>query len=315
MVVTITRRKYTRPLIDHPIYCGAVNVNELETRQGQSGSSVATRRNQQNEANRTHVTKRSRQRGLEYQYCTQKCLSGLINDGPIDHDCPNASLHGRQPINHATFLELLWKQLEASLDDGIWPLGIGGSRGVLFKVTLLEFGYTFVSKGTVRAFVVDLEHEAAVYARLKPLQDTYVPVFLGATDLQSMGKTYYYDHRVYVVHMSFMSWGGTRPDPHGGERLREKAALSLRAIHNNGVIHGDVRGANMLCSDEMDGIMVIDFERALLVPSPRPPLSPARSPIKRLRTEDPGQERSSSKRGLQHLLASDRAAVSHLFEE
>jgi hypothetical protein len=42
----------------------------------------------------------------------------------------------------------LHDQLKHSLDDGIVPLGNGGVRGVLFKVTLLGYGYTFVSKGT-----------------------------------------------------------------------------------------------------------------------------------------------------------------------
>lgn len=68
--------------------------------------------------------------------------------------------------------------------------------------------YTFVSKGTVWAFVKDLEQEAAVYSHLQPIQDMCVPVFLGAIDLRSMNKIYYYDHRVYVIHLTFLSWGG-----------------------------------------------------------------------------------------------------------
>jgi hypothetical protein len=84
-------------------------------------------------------------------------------------------------------------------------LGEGGARGVLFQVTLLAHGYTFVSKGTVRAFIKDLEHEAAVYERLKPIQGVYVPVFLGVINLRSMNKIYYYDHRVYVVHIILLS--------------------------------------------------------------------------------------------------------------
>lgn len=34
------------------------------------------------------------------------------------------------------------------------------------------------------------------------------PVLLGAVDLHPMGRIYYYDHRVYVVHLMFLSWGG-----------------------------------------------------------------------------------------------------------
>ncbi|TXB96577.1 hypothetical protein FocTR4_00012044 [Fusarium oxysporum f. sp. cubense] len=137
----------------------------------------------------------------------------MAKGGFLNSKCPNVALHckscaparTRHPVNHEEWLRLLWKQLKQSLDDGIRPLGEGGARGVLFQVTLLAHGYTFVSKGTVRAFIRDLEHEAAVYERLKPIQGVCVPVFLGAVDLRSINKTYYYDHRVYVVHMIFLS--------------------------------------------------------------------------------------------------------------
>ncbi|SPJ72404.1 uncharacterized protein FTOL_02132 [Fusarium torulosum] len=149
------------------------------------------------------------------QYCTQNCLLGLVRGGPLDLKCPNVSLHckGRRtekghPVSHRKWLELLWKQLERSLDDGISRLKQEGTRGVLFKVTLLAYGYTFLGKGTVQAFISDLTHEAAVYDRLNPIQGRNVPVFLGAIDLRTMDKIYYYFHRVYVVHMTFLSWGG-----------------------------------------------------------------------------------------------------------
>ncbi|KAF6807795.1 hypothetical protein CPLU01_15753 [Colletotrichum plurivorum] len=159
-------------------------------------------------------------------YCTQKCLLGLVRGGVLDPGCPNILLHSRKPsddhgYNHgsgradarhpidlAGFMKLFGEQLKQTLDDGITPLGQGGARGVLFKTSLLAYGYTFVSKGTVRAFIKDLEHEAAVYKRLLAIQGIYVPVFLGAIDLQPLNRTYYYDHRVYVVHMTFLSWGG-----------------------------------------------------------------------------------------------------------
>ncbi|KAG8664070.1 uncharacterized protein FPOAC1_014137 [Fusarium poae] len=140
-------------------------------------------------------------------------------------------------------------------------IGEGGARGVLFQVTLLAHGYTFVSKGTVRAFIKDLQHEAAVYERLKPVQGVHVPVFLGAVDLRSMNKTYYYDHRVYVRAGDM------------GRSLEGEAIRSLRAMHRERVVHKDVRLANMLFNPETGGIMVIDFERALLLNPPRRPLA------------------------------------------
>ncbi|KAI8710940.1 EKC/KEOPS complex subunit BUD32 [Fusarium sp. LHS14.1] len=168
---------------------------ERRTRRGGSESQggQATRRSQRTLAQRPRggggggrgVSNDNEQ---DRPYCTQKCLLGLVKGGVLDPRCPNMSLHSRQPnnhrshyrgpsracarhpIDHAKFLELLWEQLERSLDDGITPLGQGGARGVLFKVALPAYGYTFVSKGTVRAFAKDLEHEAAVYERLQPIQ-------------------------------------------------------------------------------------------------------------------------------------------------
>lgn len=40
---------------------------------------------------------------------------------------------------------------------------------MLFKVTLLAYGYIFVSKGIIKAFIPDLEHKAAIYTRLRPI--------------------------------------------------------------------------------------------------------------------------------------------------
>ncbi|CAG9946282.1 unnamed protein product [Clonostachys rosea f. rosea IK726] len=228
--------------------------------------------------------------GRGQQYCTQKCLLGLIKGSFLDSKCPNVALHrkscahvhahsrARHPVSHAEWLELLWKQLEQSLDDGIEPLGLGGARGVLFKVTLLAYGYTIVGKGTVRAFIKDLEHEAAVYKRLERFQGLHVPAFLGAIDLRSMNKIYYYDHRVYVVHMTFLSWGGSSMAEalnvgETAKSLQNMAIRSLRAIHQEGVIHKDVRLANMLLNREINGVMMIDFERASLLEPPRLPLA------------------------------------------
>ncbi|KAH9225551.1 hypothetical protein K456DRAFT_1766872 [Colletotrichum gloeosporioides 23] len=229
-------------------------------------------------------------------YCTQKCLLGLVRDGVLDPKCPNILLHGRKPsddssYNHGSgradarhpidrtgFVKLLGEQLKQTLDDGITPLGQGGARGVLFKISLLAYGYTFVSKGTVRAFIEDLEQEAAVYERLRPIQGKHVPVFLGAIDLRPLNRIYYYDHRVYVVHMTFLSWGGHdlystgSVDGRNGH-LEEMAMRSLRAIHYQGVVHRDMREENMLFNEEVGGVMIIDFERAQLLTPPRRPLT------------------------------------------
>ncbi|KAF4334308.1 hypothetical protein FBEOM_11861 [Fusarium beomiforme] len=220
------------------------------------------------------------------QYCTQKCLLGLVRGGFLDPKCPNVALHcsnrptqACHPVSHGKWLALLQKQLERSLDEGITRLRQGGTRSVLFQVTLLAYGYTFLGKGTVRAFVSDLTHEAAVYNRLSPLQGRDVPVFLGAIDLRAMDKIYYFVHRVYVVHITFLSWGGDsladalKTGGFTDKNLQSMAITALRAMHQEGVVHKDVLFSNMLFNREVKRVMMIDFERAVLVKPPRPPLA------------------------------------------
>ncbi|EEU35021.1 uncharacterized protein NECHADRAFT_19715, partial [Fusarium vanettenii 77-13-4] len=139
------------------------------------------------------------------------------------------------------------------------------------------YGYTFVCKGTVQAFIRDLEHEAAVYKRLERIQGVNVPIFLGAVDLRSLKSVYYYDHRVYIAHMTFLSWGGNYIDeleiPADMRRTLEGKLLgSLRAIHEEGVVHEDVRSANTLVNRETGSVVLIDFERAVLLEAARRPL-------------------------------------------
>jgi len=273
--------------------------------------------------------------GQGRQHCTQKCLLGLVNGGLLDPGCPNVASHhkgsGRvadytrlaHPVCHAEWLQLLSQQLKGSLDDGVVKLGIQGARGVLFQVTMLAYGYTFVCKGTVRAFIQDLEHEAAVYERLRPVQGTGVPVFLGAIDLRSINRTYHYDHRVDIIYMMFLSWGGdSLYEVQIGERERRllDASLSrvLRAVHQQGVVHEDVRRPNILRNPETGDVMLIDFERALLLDRPRRPLGQL-VPNKRTWSQEVVNEKSRTgcvnKSKLDRRFAEDRAMASIAFCE
>lgn len=217
------------------------------------------------------------------QYCTQKCLIGLVQGGFIDMRCPNVKLHDnrrinhvphritrRHPVSHGEWLQLLSKQLAASLDEGVTPLRENGSRGAIFRVTLLRYSYTFIGKGTIRVFIKDLEHEAAVYKHLQALQGSRVPVFLGAIDLQPLKQVYYYDHRAYIVHFTFLSWSGYKLDRSGyaggmGKRLKHGAMQTLKLIHRAGVAHRDVRTDNALYNPETGCVMMFDFERSAFV--------------------------------------------------
>ncbi|KAG6005799.1 hypothetical protein E4U21_007632 [Claviceps maximensis] len=245
---------------------------------------------------------RKRKADPVFQYCTQKCLLGLVRGYVLDSKCPNFVLHNQEvsmqsdndskhahPITYSDFLAMLSKQLQHDLDSGITSLDIVGTRGALFKITLLSYGYTFIGKGTVDVFVPDLEHEATVYKRLERLQGVNVPVFLGTLDLHALGRTYYYDFRVDVVYILLLSYGGIpvrgvcNEDRHNPPLL-QTATQSMKAIHQEGVVHMDARSRNMLFNAETQGVMFIDFERSQLRPQTQRDLT-SLSPTKRRRVQ------------------------------
>ncbi|KAK7224017.1 hypothetical protein V2G26_012020 [Clonostachys chloroleuca] len=272
----------------------------------QPGQNQGTRRSQRvagraaGESSQGDSTNSNKGSDQAVRFCTQRCLLGLVRGYILDANCPNFTLHRtrncktnrskRHPITHANFLELLSKQLKRTLDSGITSLDITGSRGALFKISLLAYGYTFIGKGTVEAFISDLKHEALVYKRLEKVQGTHVPVFLGAIDLCALGRTYYYDLRVDVVHLSFMSWGGVDLRDIDATDLdeasvTEMAIRSMKAIHQEGVVHMDARRENILFNTKTREVMIIDFERSQLLSPPRRQLA-ALEPNKRRRIQD-----------------------------
>ncbi|KAK6858986.1 hypothetical protein PG995_004839 [Apiospora arundinis] len=229
-----------------------------------------------------HDVYRSRQQNDGY--CTEECLHSLTlqTKTRLDENCPNVAAHRHDGdglhhrISHARFVTLLRDQLKRTLDDGIESLDKGGARGVLFKVTLLAYGYTFIGKGTVPAFIEDLEHEAKVFQALQPLQGKATPIFLGAIDLRTISRTYYYDFRVRVQYMMFLSWGGASLDSvrtagDDGD-LSRQLIHAIRALHTCGVAHKDLWSPNVLINQETGQIRICDFERAVLMERPRLPL-------------------------------------------
>ncbi|CAJ2504427.1 Uu.00g118210.m01.CDS01 [Anthostomella pinea] len=259
----------------------------------------------------------------QHQYCTNKCLLGLVHGTFLDDQCPNVALHrGKKngdchPVSHSQWLHLLKEQLERTLDDGIVCLGKQGARGVLFQVTLLEHGYTFVSKGTISEYVQDLEHEISVYRRLSPAQGVDVPVCLGAIDLRDISRIYYYDFRVRVVYMMFLAWGGRSlhdldPSDTVPANLSYALVRSVQTLHTMGVAHADVRMSNFLWNEENYRVMSIDFERAILMDPPRLPLAQVNT-NKRKRTapdlHDKPAAKPASQADYRRLIADDISAA------
>ncbi|KAI1823989.1 hypothetical protein F4861DRAFT_507963 [Xylaria intraflava] len=284
----------------------AARQSDSRGSQGASGGGGQTRGVQDND--------RSQYEGLPHQhlaYCTQKCLLGLVNGDVLDRECPNLKLHqhqsndggvistdSRHPISYYDFLELLSRQLKCTLAYGITSLDINGSRGVLFKVTLLAYGYTLIGKGTIQEFIPYLEHEARVYARLEDVQGVHVPVFLGTINLRSLGRTYYYDFDVDIVFLCLLSWGGLglgdgRNLNRNKSTLQPMAVEAMEAIHRRGVLHKDARYENVLFNPQTGRVMLIDFERSQLLDRPQPTLA-AHKPNKRRRLKKPKKQIKSA---------------------
>lgn len=136
-------------------------------------------------------------------------MLGIELEAALDVQCSNFVHHsklGKQHVvNRAEFLNLIQAQLSENLDHNFEPLDMQGARGALFKVALESHGYVFVGKGTVWTFVPDLIHEEHICERMKPLQGTAIPVYLGNMDLL---EWYNLDFGTRILHMMFMSYGG-----------------------------------------------------------------------------------------------------------
>ena len=123
----------------------------------------------------------------------------------------------------------------------------------------------------MKAFVPDLRHEGVVYRQFEALQGVAIPVCLGNMDLN---RTYYLDVGVRIVHMLYMAWGGDCLEYCSPwmppSLLQIEKERSMNEVYRLGVLHQDIRPANMLWNRETRRVVVIDFERSVLCRSLRP---------------------------------------------
>ncbi|KAI9670763.1 MAG: hypothetical protein M1817_003873 [Caeruleum heppii] len=209
------------------------------------------------------------------QYCTHKCLLGVMRGTRRDETCSNAASHeptstGRHMVSGREFVRLIREQLARDLDNNCKPLGLQGARGALFKLTLASQGYTFVAKGTVRAFVPHLRHEGDMYKKLRKLQGKTIPVHLGGIDLVHY---YYLDIGVRIQHMLLMSWAGEPvTELEMTSLMLREISRAVKEMLREGVEHHDVREPNVLWDPTRTRPMMIDFERSKVVkPAPASP--------------------------------------------
>ncbi|EAS29646.3 uncharacterized protein CIMG_13217 [Coccidioides immitis RS] len=225
----------------------------------------------------THSSKMSSERNSTSQirsqpYCTQWCLLRLSKGGPLDQDCPNIADHGtdKHPISLSEFVSLLHKRLSyqdnhhygAYKSTGCESLHIHGSRGALFEIILIQYGYKLVGKGFPANFTQYLQQEEAVYKHLLPIQGQHIPMCLGVLDLSQ--QQLFYNGIARIPHLLLLSHAGLplHQSDIDHEHLFRAAKESLQAIHKLRVHHCNTYTHNMFWNPENEKVIFIDFKQA-----------------------------------------------------
>ncbi|KAL1954121.1 hypothetical protein VTO42DRAFT_1745 [Malbranchea cinnamomea] len=211
-------------------------------------------------------SKQSSERGAPRQYCTVKCIHGMVEGGPLDLACPNVQSHGSQNhlLSPQEFIRRLCLQLSSNPEKDFEPLHIRGRTGFVMKATLTSHGYTVVIKATTADLVSRLQHEKKVYDLLHSLQGSEIPVCIGDFSPQIP----YYYHGQVMAHMLVLSWAGIRTqnivNKDNEHWFLQKREVALSKIRSFGVIHKDVAWRNVLWNEETSSAIIIDFEDAIL---------------------------------------------------
>ncbi|EFX01415.1 hypothetical protein CMQ_6357 [Grosmannia clavigera kw1407] len=206
-------------------------------------------------------------------YCTQACLHGLCIGAPLDSRCPNVALHRAarpqqsqqlqqegHPLTAAEVRGRIVAQLAQNMDKDCECLekwGFFGAYGVLFKLAVIGYGYTFVAKGVQAPHRHVLEGEADVYTAMAAYQGRLLPVFLGLVDLERPLPLH---SLARVPHLMLLSYAGP-PLPHDmdWEPEANRTTAELRAA---GLCNEDVRPANLAWNKEAGRMMQLDFDQA-----------------------------------------------------
>jgi hypothetical protein len=212
--------------------------------------------------------------GVSLEFCTAECLLGLQRKGELDQNCPNVGFHQsggnltHHQIDSADMVRLLKLQLDRDLQqychliDTRDPDEIMKGWGVLFKLTLMPYGYTVAGKGSVEeGWTHGLCKEEKIYRLLQPVQGSDTPVFLGSLHLDR----HYVFERAWINHFLLLSWGGQGLEFNTMTKDRITAYReALRNIRACGVDTGYVPYQNLLWSVEQ-GIQIIGFRSATTV--------------------------------------------------
>ncbi|KAL2884915.1 hypothetical protein HOO65_090210 [Ceratocystis lukuohia] len=215
------------------------------------------------------------------EYCSQKCLLGVVNGSFLDASCPNSHLHrqysassdGKHPLTLAQLVDVIQTQLDTNLDsDCEVQRHKSGLFGTLVKLTAHPYGYTFVGKGMMDLGLPFIHHELQVYSRLRPIQGVFVPVCLGHVSMQQTLNVEF----LPIRQMLLMSYAGESVREMGD--VVDNIEAQLLAL---GVVHGDIREENVTYDAMSRQTMLIDFHRSQIFdPAPKTTfVGPARSAV------------------------------------
>ncbi|KAL2884611.1 hypothetical protein HOO65_100015 [Ceratocystis lukuohia] len=209
------------------------------------------------------------------EYCSHRCVLVLANGGYLDQLCPNVDIHRKEPgfesssasvhekhqISLSQLVDIVKAQLDTNLDSDceVQP-NKSGLLGILVKLTAHPYGYTFVGKGMLNLALPFIRHELKVYDQLRPVQGEVVPVCLGHVSMQ---QTLNYGFRP-IRQMLLLSYAGepVMEMDYGAVNNLESRLLAL------GVVHGDVREANVTYDVKSGCTMLIDFHRSQIMQCP-----------------------------------------------
>ncbi|KAI5861970.1 hypothetical protein GGS23DRAFT_121152 [Durotheca rogersii] len=207
-----------------------------------------------------------------HEYCTNKCLLGLVTGAPVDPDCPNAADHGSRHPKLSRVLSLVRLQLvdEGGPSAGSEAGGVFGSVGTLFNVRTPVYGYTLVAKGVQREDMMLLRLEHQIYDWLRKIQGVHVPVCVGRV---RPGAPYKWRGGSFVLFL-LLSWAGTplveTPglDAAAKRELVQDVAAAYGALHKLRILHGDSNPYNVLFDPRYGRPVIIDFEQSTVMPGP-----------------------------------------------
>ncbi|KAK0707834.1 hypothetical protein B0H67DRAFT_636549 [Lasiosphaeris hirsuta] len=141
---------------------------------------------------------------------------------------------------YSQLCSLFRPQLAKDLDIGCECLdryGMIGRVGVLFKITVPEYGYTLVAKGVQAGCADVLAKEAHIYSHCRNLQGIKIPVHLGNIDL---ARSYPTQSLAFIKNMMLMSWAGiTLDDAHvpDGIDINDEIGDTVGALYCAGRPH------------------------------------------------------------------------------